>query len=421
MTKKINELNLAYVKRFMKKKRGWIDNNAVAGLKNIAKGGGKIDRENIKALGHGDLYTKKEETVVEGLATNMVQKFKSNKSDIMAHAITSGMYHVGGLDFGADVASSIHHELKHLPTNLKIVGNKIKNALPKTVQKFVKETEMKEGTTHRRKLQDLLGKHNNASKIDSIPQMFHKMMATRVAAILNKDTEKSKVMKGLAAQELAKMKEDELIDPNVIINEDVLDEYINRPPTKGFHIVKHKDSGQHVMVKTKTVGGSQSIKFHPDSKYQHVGAFKSKKHAKNYMAKHLADKNEATMAAAGTGKKHNSSLGIQESVSFKPWSGPFMGKIASARTGNAHKIPMSPEDEKTMMDPNSTREQRLAVAGRKMAWATANAKKKISEAVKKGKSWNPPEVQAKAAKEKKEKKMFASGKKEIDRLKKAGK
>lgn len=385
---KINELNLAYVKRFMKKKRGWVDQNAVSGLKNIEKGGGHIDRANIKALGHGDLYTKKEETEMqEGILSTLKDKLSNKKEK-------------------------------------EILASRVKRATagstPQDRNDWMGKTKVNEGD-HRKKLQDLLGKHNNASKIDSIPQTFHKMMATRVAAILMNDTEKAKVMKGLAAQELAKMKEDELIDPNVMINEDVVDEAINRPPKKGFHIVQHKDSGQHVMVKTKTIGGAQGIKFHTDSKYQHVGAFKSKKHAKGYMDKYLSDKNASMLAKAGTAKKHDSGLGIRESVSFKRWSGPFSGKIASARTGT-DKIPMSPEDEKMMLDPNSTREQRLGVARKKMAVATANAKKKITEARKaKAKSWNPPDVQEKAKKEKKERKMFASGKREIDHLKKAGK
>lgn len=50
----------------------------------------------------------------------------------------------------------------------------------------------------------------------------------------------------------------------------------------------------------------------------------------------------------------------------------------------------------------------------------ATEETQIDEA-KKGVSWNPPEVQAKAAKEKKERRMFASAKREINRLKKKGK
>jgi len=48
------------------------------------------------------------------------------KKSLIGHAVTAGMYHFGGLDFGADVAGAIHHEISNFSDNAKVLGHKIK-------------------------------------------------------------------------------------------------------------------------------------------------------------------------------------------------------------------------------------------------------------------------------------------------------
>ena len=48
------------------------------------------------------------------------EKLKENQKELLATAVTAGLYHVVGLDFSADVESAIHHEVSNLGVNAQM-------------------------------------------------------------------------------------------------------------------------------------------------------------------------------------------------------------------------------------------------------------------------------------------------------------
>ena len=48
------------------------------------------------------------------------EKLKENQKELLATAVTAGLYHVVGLDFPADVEAAIHHEVSNLGTNAQM-------------------------------------------------------------------------------------------------------------------------------------------------------------------------------------------------------------------------------------------------------------------------------------------------------------
>lgn len=51
----------------------------------------------------------------------MLNLIKANQTQIFASAVTFALYHVVGLDFGADIERAIHHEVAHIRITLEIL------------------------------------------------------------------------------------------------------------------------------------------------------------------------------------------------------------------------------------------------------------------------------------------------------------
>jgi hypothetical protein len=50
----------------------------------------------------------------------VAEKLKENQRELLAGAVTAGLYHVAGLDFGPDVEAAVHNEVTHFAENAQV-------------------------------------------------------------------------------------------------------------------------------------------------------------------------------------------------------------------------------------------------------------------------------------------------------------
>ena len=50
----------------------------------------------------------------------VAEKLKENQRELLAGAVTGGLYHVAGLDFGPDLEAAIHNEVTHFAENAQV-------------------------------------------------------------------------------------------------------------------------------------------------------------------------------------------------------------------------------------------------------------------------------------------------------------